>query len=270
MNVVKNLRIRDCFAKLKQANKKALIGYIAAGHPNIDSTVELLRSMAKSGTDIIEVGVPFSDPSADGPIIQHATQQALDNGMTLARVLEQIAIFRKENKKIPIVLMGYLNPIEQMGWDSFAKQAEKVGVDGVLVVDLPPDEAVEAVSILKKFSIAPIFLVAPTTNLHRLSQISPLADGFIYFVSRNGITGQGKPDFSYIDSFLPTLRQSLDLPVVIGFGVRDPEMAKCASQRADGVVIGSAIVDLLEKSPENETIFQLERFLVSIRKAIDS
>lgn len=270
MNAVKNVRIRECFTRLRQSNKKALIGYIAAGHPKLDSTVDLMHCMVKSGTDLIEVGIPFSDPAADGPVIQRATQKALDNGITLSKILDQIHLFRKKDTQTPVILMGYLNPIEKMGWKIFAKRAAEVGVDGVLVVDLPPDEASESVLILREMKISSIFLVAPTTDEKRLSQIGPMADGFIYFVSLNGITGQGEPDFSHVDSFMPTIRNFTNLPILIGFGVRNPEMAQRAARQSDGVIIGSAIVDILEKTSSNNSMDELSKFLTSIRFAIDT
>ncbi|MDD3182341.1 MAG: tryptophan synthase subunit alpha [Alphaproteobacteria bacterium] len=235
-------RIEKRFASLKEANKKAFITYVTAGYPNPEAYAEILMGQAKSGVDLIEIGFPFSDPMADGPIIQAANVQALKEGMTLAKVLELVTLFRKEDNETPIVLMGYYNPIYSYGIMRFLDDAAKAGVDGFIIPDLPPEEDAEFRLPAKDRDINIIRLVTPTTDAKRLPTVLKDSSGFLYCVSIAGITGSVSADPIHLNTTVETLRKSTDLPIVIGFGVNTPDQARDMAKAADGVIVGSAIV----------------------------
>ena len=263
-------RIDTVFANLKQQQRKALIPFITAGDPSQQLTVPLMHALVQAGADVIELGVPFSDPMADGPTIQRASERALANGMSLRGVLGMVAQFRQQDATTPVVLMGYGNPIEAMGWEAFAKRCAEVGVDGALTVDFPPEESHEAFEHLQKHGIAPIFLLAPTTNEARIAQVAKLARGYVYYVSLKGVTGAGNLDLSAIEQKMPQLRKHIKLPIGVGFGIRDAATAKAVSALCDGVVVGSRIVQEIEQSDEHNVVAQVGRLVQTLRTAIDN
>jgi tryptophan synthase alpha chain len=262
-------RIDMTFDKLKQQQRKALIPFITAGDPSLQLTVPLMHGLVAAGADIIELGVPFSDPMADGPVIQRASERALKLGMSLRGVLAMVAEFRKQDSLTPVVLMGYGNPIEAMGWEVFSKRCEEVGVDGVLTVDFPPEESYEAFEHLQKHGIAPIFLIAPTTNESRIEQVAKLARGYVYYVSLKGVTGAGNLDLLAIEQKIPQLRKHIKLPIGVGFGIRDAATAKAVSKLCDGVVVGSRIVQEVENSTEQNVVASVGKLIKELRVAID-
>lgn len=235
-------RLADTFAVLKQSDRTALIPYITAGDPEPSATVGFMHKMVAAGADVIELGIPFSDPMADGPVIQQACERALVHGMSLTGVLQQVREFRRHNDRTPVVLMGYANPLEVMGYARFAEQAAAAGVDGVLVVDLPPEEAEDAIQHFRRYRIDPIFLLAPTSTEQRIKTICRSASGFVYYVSLKGVTGAASLDIKQVKDKLKRIRQHTTLPVGVGFGVRDAELARQLGSVADAVVVGSAIV----------------------------
>jgi tryptophan synthase alpha chain len=263
-------RIDTVFAKLKQQNRKALIPFITAGDPSQALTVPLMHALVQAGADVIELGVPFSDPMADGPTIQRASERALKNGMSLRGVLDMVAEFRKLDANTPVVLMGYGNPIEAMGWETFAQRCAEVGVDGALTVDFPPEESHEAFEHLQSHGIAPIFLLAPTTNEARIAQVAKLARGYVYYVSLKGVTGAGNLDLSAIEQKMPQLRKHIQLPIGVGFGIRDAATARAVSALCDGVVVGSRIVQEIERSDEHNVVANVGRLVQTLRTAIDN
>jgi tryptophan synthase alpha chain len=232
-------------------------------------TVDVMHALVKGGADIIELGVPFSDPMADGPVIQRSSERALAQGVTLRQCLENVKTFRIQNQQTPVVLMGYANPIEQMGHAEFAKAAKAVGVDGVLIVDYPPEECEEFAKQMRSNGIDPIFLLAPTSNQKRIAHAAHIAAGYIYYVSLRGVTGANTLNTSDVASVLPLIRQETSIPVAVGFGIRDAASAKAVSQTADAVVIGSRIVQLLEEAKPGEELASLEHFIHEIRHALD-
>jgi tryptophan synthase alpha chain len=264
-------RLKACFDQLKAQQRTALIPYIAAGDPNPDITVDLMHELVSAGADVIELGVPFSDPMADGPVIQKASERALVYGTSLADVIEMVAVFRQTNEDTPLVLMGYLNPIEIMRYEIFAKQASAAGVDGVLTVDIPPEEAEEYVPALKGYGLDPIFLLSPTTTRDRMKVICKYASGFIYYVSVKGITGTSALDISAVTDKLNTIRSITDLPVGVGFGIKNAATAAAIGKIADAVIVGSALVNLVEQNaPDNAKIIrEINGILSSMRHAID-
>jgi tryptophan synthase alpha chain len=257
-------RISEKFNALRKKKEKALIVYLTAGDPSLAITKELILALEAAGADILEIGVPFSDPTADGPVIQAAAQRALKNGTTLAGILEMIEEVRKESQ-IPIVLFGYFNPIFAYGVKKFAHTAARVGVDGVLVVDLPPEEAPELREFTDAAGIDFIFLIAPTTGALRTRMIADEAAGFIYYVSITGITGTAAPKVADIKTAVNKLRKITKLPVAVGFGITNPEQAREIGKTADGVVIGSALVRLID---ENRTNPDLVKIVTDYTKAI--
>lgn len=263
-------RIDNTFDQLKQQQRKALIPFITAGDPSPQLTVPLMHELVKAGADVLELGVPFSDPMADGPTIQRASERALKHGMTLRGVLDKVAEFRTQDTTTPVVLMGYGNPIEAMGWEAFAKRCAEVGVDGALTVDFPPEESHEAFEHLQAHGIAPIFLLAPTTNEARIAQVAKLARGYVYYVSLKGVTGSGAIDLSAIEQKLPLLRQYIKLPIGVGFGIRDAATAKAVAKLCDGVVVGSRIVQEIEDSNEQNVLANVGRLVQTLRVAIDN
>ncbi len=263
-------RIQTVFEQLEQQQRKALIPFITAGDPNPQLTVPLLHALVKAGADILELGVPFSDPMADGPTIQRASERALKHHVGLHHVLDMAAEFRRENSHTPVVLMGYGNPIEAMGWETFAKRCAEVGVDGVLTVDFPPEESHEAFTHLEAHGIDPIFLLAPTTRDDRVQQVAKLARGYVYYVSLKGVTGAGNLDLSAIEQKLPQLRRHIKLPIGVGFGIRDGATASAVAKLCNGVVVGSRIVQEIENSNEQEVVANVGRLVKELRQAIDN
>ena len=263
-------RIQTVFEQLKLQQRKALIPFITAGDPNPQLTVPLLHALVEAGADILELGVPFSDPMADGPTIQRASERALKHHVGLHHVLDMVAEFRRKNSHTPVVLMGYGNPIEAMGWETFANRCAEVGVDGVLTVDFPPEESHEAFTHLEAHGIDPIFLLAPTTREERVAQVAKLARGYVYYVSLKGVTGAGNLDLSAIEQKLPQLRRHIKLPIGVGFGIRDGATANAVAKLCDGVVVGSRIVQEIEDSNEQEMVANVGRLVKELRQAIDN
>ncbi|WP_018875635.1 MULTISPECIES: tryptophan synthase subunit alpha [unclassified Thioalkalivibrio] len=240
-------RIEQRFAELREQNRAALIPYVTAGDPEPGATVPLMHALVEAGADLIELGVPFSDPMADGPVIQKACERALRFGTGLRDVLAMVAEFRKSDTTTPVVLMGYLNPVERMGYDAFAETAQAAGLDGLLTVDLPPEESEDVVGLLEQSGIDPIFLIAPTTSETRIDHVARAARGFVYYVSLKGVTGSQSLDVSALSARLDGLRRHTGLPLGVGFGIRDAETAAQVARVADAVVVGSAIVRLAEE-----------------------
>ena len=266
---VPGARIAKRFDELAAGGKKALIPYIAAGDPSERMTVELMHALVRGGADLIELGVPFSDPMADGPAIQRAAERAISNGVGLTEIFEMVKQFRCIDTDTPVVLMGYANPIERLGQERFAIAAASAGVDGVLVVDYPPEETDAFVTLLKRHRLAGIYLVAPTTTPARLALIAAVASGYVYYVSLTGVTGAGHLDTDAVAAHLPALRQRFALPIAVGFGIRDAAAAKAISRHADGVVIGSKIVLEIESSPPGQQVQAIESLVRSFRTALD-
>ena len=263
-------RIKQVFEDLAKNKKKGLIPFITAGDPDPGHTVEMMHVLVDAGADVIELGVPFSDPMADGPVIQRASERALVKGVNLEKCIGMVKEFRLKNHHTPVVLMGYANPIERMGWTHFADIASQAGVDGVLIVDYPPEECVEFADELKKVGIDPIFLLAPTSSMGRIEQVAQAAHGYIYYVSLKGVTGAANLNTTSITSIIGDIRAKTNTPIAVGFGIRDAITAKAVSQTADAVVIGSAIVQLLESAPPETGLKLLKQFLTEIRTALDA
>lgn len=262
-------RIQTVFEKLKVQQRKALIPFVTAGDPNPQVTVPLMHGLVEAGADVIELGVPFSDPMADGPTIQRASERALKHNVSLRDVLGMVAEFRKTNASTPVVLMGYGNPIEAMGWETFAKRCAEVGVDGVLTVDFPPEESHEAFAHLEAHGLDPIFLLAPTTSDERIAEVAKLARGYVYYVSLKGVTGAGHLDLAGIEEKLPHLRKYISLPIGVGFGIRDAATALAVAKLCDGVVVGSRIVQEVENSTEQDVVANVGKLVNELRQAID-
>lgn len=266
-------RITPTFAALKAQNRKALIPYVTAGFPHADITPELMHGMVAGGADVIELGVPFSDPSADGPVIQKAGDQALAMGIGLAQVLEMARVFRLQDDKTPVVLMGYANPIEaydlKRGKEAFVRDAAAAGVDGVLVVDYPPEECVAFAATLRSHGMDLIFLLAPTSTDERMAQIAKVASGYVYYVSLKGVTGAGTLDLGAVEAMLPRIRQHVSVPVGVGFGIRDAATARAIGRVADAVVIGSRIIQLMDGQPREQLVPLVRDFLQGVRTALD-
>ena len=243
-------RIDQAFAKAGQ--RAALIPYICTGDPNAETTLALMHELVKNGADVIELGVPFSDPMADGPVIQYASERALAGGMTLRKVLEIVAQFRADDQDTPVVLMGYANPIEAMGRAEFAKNAGAAGVDGVLVVDYPPEEFEDFGDMLKQADIAPIFLLAPTSTEERIKRIAEIASGYVYYVSLRGVTGSSALNIEEVEQRVKAIKQFVKIPVGVGFGISDAESASRVGAVADAVVIGSKLIDTMQKALQGQ------------------
>lgn len=265
-------RLSEKFAGLKAAKRKALIPYITAGDPHPRHTVPLMHTLVQAGADVIELGVPFSDPMADGPTIQLACERALAHGTSLWMVMDMVAEFRKTDTKTPVVLMGYLNPIEMRGLKPFAQRAKSCGVDGVLIVDLAVEEASEYLPVLREHGLDCIFLLAPTSPAERIRAVAREAGGYLYYVSLKGVTGAATLDVMSVAARLDEIRALTQLPIAVGFGIRDAASAKAVGQVADGVVVGSALVAEIEKHQhEPEKLPQLlAEKLSAMRKALDS
>ena len=267
-------RIATTFEALKAQNRKALIPYVTGGFPFADITPDLMHGMVAGGADVIELGVPFSDPSADGPVIQKAGDQALAMGIGLAQVLEMVRLFRQKDSKTPVVLMGYANPIEaydlKRGKDAFVRDASAAGVDGVLVVDYPPEECVAFAATLRAHEMDLIFLLAPTSTPERMAQVAQVASGYVYYVSLKGVTGAGTLDLGAVEAMLPRIRQHVSIPVGVGFGIRDAATARAIGRVADAVVIGSRIIQLIDGQPRAEVVPLVRDFLAGVRQALDA
>lgn len=247
-------RIDTTFQALKSKGKKALITFVMAGDPDAGASLDLLHKMVEGGADIIEIGMPFSDPMADGPAIQAAGLRALNGGMTLEGVFTLVQQFRSKNNDTPIVLMGYLNPILKFGSDNFSNKCKELGVDGLIIVDLPPEEAGELAQKVQQNNIALIRLIAPTSDENRLSKILQGASGFLYYVSIMGITGTKSADAGAVEAHIAKIRAKTDLPIAVGFGIKTPEDAAKFANFADGVVVGSAIVQNIEQNQGNAAL----------------
>jgi tryptophan synthase alpha chain len=263
-------RIAATFAMLQERGRKALIPYIAAGDPFPDATVDIMRALAKAGADLIELGVPFSDPMADGPVIQKASERALSKGIGMTQVLGYVREFRSHDSTTPVVLMGYANPIERYGPNRFIADAQAAGVDGVLVVDYPPEECEAFVGQLKRAKIDPIFLLAPTSTDARIASVARAASGYVYYVSLKGVTGAGHLDVAAVAQTMPRIRAHVKLPVGVGFGIRDGRSARAVAQVCDAVVIGAALVQVLEARTRDNVAAGAAEFIASIRTALDS
>ncbi|HEY1103853.1 MAG TPA: tryptophan synthase subunit alpha [Burkholderiaceae bacterium] len=267
-------RISATLDQLRQQGRQALIPYVTAGFPYADITPALMHGMAAAGADIIELGVPFSDPSADGPVIQQAGEKALAQGVGLAQVLAMVRDFRVTDHRTPVVLMGYANPIERYdirhGTEAFIRDAAEAGVDGVLVVDYPPEECEQFAARLRARQMDLIFLLAPTSTDARMAQIEKVASGYVYYVSLKGVTGAGTLDVEAVAAMLPRIRQHVSVPVGVGFGIRDAATAKAIGAVADAVVIGSKIIQLIDAQPREAVVETAAAFLRDIRAALDS
>jgi tryptophan synthase alpha chain len=263
-------RIQATFEQLAKNRRKALIPFVTAGDPDPQLTVPLMHALVQSGADVIELGVPFSDPMADGPVIQRASDRALKHGVGLDRVLAFVREFRAVNKATPVVLMGYANPIESMGVERFAAEAQKAGVDGVLVVDYPPEECASFAALVRSHDMDLIFLLAPTSSDARMAQVAKLASGYLYYVSLKGVTGAGHLDLAEVAQKIPRIRKQTNLPVGVGFGIRDAATAGAVAEFADAVVIGSAIIQQMEGAAAGEQVLQAGRFMLQIREALDA
>lgn len=263
-------RIASSLSALESAGRKALIPFITAGDPDLSLTVPLMHTLVDAGADIIELGVPFSDPMADGPTIQRSSERALLKRVSLRNVIAAVAEFRTTNASTPVVLMGYANPIEAMGVDAFAEAAAKAGADGVLVVDYPPEESHDFAAKIRALGLDVIFLVAPTSTEKRIQAVGEIGSGYIYYVSLKGVTGAGHIDVSEVAKRIPAIRKSVGMPVGVGFGIRDGASAKALSAVADGVVIGSRIIEEIEGSPADQVLPRVKALVGSIRQAMDS
>jgi tryptophan synthase alpha chain len=271
-------RIQGVFAALKSQQRKALIPFVTAGYPFPDITPELMHAMVAGGADVIELGVPFSDPSADGPVIQKAGDKALAFGIGLVQVLDMVRAFRQSNTSTPVVLMGYANPVERYdqkhaapgAQSAFVRDAAKAGVDGVLIVDYPPEECETFAADLRAHHLDLIFLLAPTSTDARMAQVAKVASGYVYYVSLKGVTGSGALDTGAVEAMLPRIRAHIQVPVGVGFGIRDAATAKTIAKVADAVVIGSKIIQLIEHQPRDLVASTAQSFLREIRAAIDS
>jgi tryptophan synthase alpha chain len=262
-------RIAATFEALKRDRRKALIPYICAGDPLPEATVDVMLAMAHAGADVIELGVPFSDPMADGPVIQKASERALAKGIGMAQVLAYVRGFRAKNDSTPVVLMGYANPIERYGIERFIADAKTAGVDGVLVVDYPPEEAEAFAGQLKTASMDPIFLLAPTSTDPRMAEVGRIASGYVYYVSLKGVTGAGHLDTAAVAAMMPRIRAHVKVPVGVGFGIRDAVTAQAVGRVADAVVIGSRLVQLLETQTRDTLAPAAAAFIAEIRAALD-
>jgi tryptophan synthase alpha chain len=263
-------RIAARLGELAAAGRKGLIPYVAAGDPAPELTLPLLDALAQAGADVIELGVPFSDPMADGPVIQRATERAIRAGVGLRQTLAYVAEFRRRDDRTPIVLMGYANPIERMGRRAFADAARAAGIDGVLVVDYPPEECVEFAADMRAVGIDPIFLLAPTSTDARIEQVARLAAGYLYYVSLKGITGAGHLDVASVAAKLPLIRRHTAVPVGVGFGIRDAASAVAVAATADAVVIGSRLIQAMEDAPRERAVEAAASIVREIRAALDA
>lgn len=264
-------RIAATFEALKAGNKTALVPYIMCGDPDFGTTVKLMHAMVESGVNMIELGVPFSDPMADGPVIQAAAERVLVNHVSLTDVINVVAEFRKTDTETPVILMGYLNPIEVMGYAEFAEKASAAGVDGALTVDIPPEEGEEYTQLLKAKGIDPIYLLAPTSDDSRIASIAEVAGGFVYYVSLKGVTGAATLDIDSVVEKLDQIRQQISLPIGVGFGISDAETAAKLAKVSDAIIVGSAIVKRMHEHGDNpeKLIASVTDLTASMRQAMD-
>jgi tryptophan synthase alpha chain len=262
-------KIQATFERLQAQGRKALIPFITAGDPDPALTVSLMHTLVEAGADIIELGVPFSDPMADGPTIQRASERALKQGVSLRQVLGMVANFRADDNQTPVVLMGYANPIEAMGVDEFAAAAFDAGVDGVLVVDYPPEESVDFAHAMRANALDPIFLLAPTSTATRISQVAALASGYVYYVSLKGVTGSASLDVAAVAARIPEIHAATGVPVGVGFGIRDPATAGAVARIADAVVVGSRIIEEIEQSTADTVCARVHALVAALRRGMD-
>lgn len=265
-------RLAAKFALLAEEGRSALIPYITAGDPKPQMTVPLMRTLVESGANVIELGVPFSDPMADGPVIQRATERALAYHVSLHDVFDMVRDFRRHDSDTPVVLMGYLNPVEVMGYQAFAAAASDAGVDGVLTVDMPPEESAELTGALQSHGLDPIYLLAPTSHEARIRRIGESASGFVYYVALKGVTGAGHLDLASVERKLAEIRDIIDLPLGVGFGIKDAETAAKMARMADAVVVGSALVSRIEANSEDpeQLIAEVSALIGGMRQAMDA
>ena len=264
-------RISGVFAKLREQGRQALIPFVTAGDPELELTLPLMHAMVEAGADIIELGVPFSDPMADGPVIQRASERALAHHVSLHDVIDLVSRFRETDEATPVVLMGYLNPLEVMGYEAFAEAAAAAGVDGVLTVDIPPEEGESFIPAMQAKGIDPIFLLAPTSHRARIERITAAASGFVYYVSLKGVTGAANLSLDSVRDKLTEIRSCTDLPVGVGFGIKDAETAAAMAEFADAVVVGSALVSRIEANLDqpDRAVGEIQALLADMRAAMD-
>lgn len=265
-------RIKARFDQLQSEGRRALIPFITAGDPQPEVTVELMHALVRGGSDLIELGVPFSDPMADGPVIQRASERALKHGVTLHDCIDMVAAFRRDDPDTPVILMGYLNPVEVMGYAAFAEACQTAGVDGALIVDLPPEESEDFVRIMRAHELDQVFLLAPTTSPDRLERICATASGFIYYVSLKGVTGSNRLDTDAVAERLAAIKAKTLLPVGVGFGIKDPETAARVARFSDAVIIGSALVERMVDCADDpeRLVTEATAFMQSMRTAMDA
>ena len=267
-------RIAGTLAVLKAQGRKALIPYVTAGDPFADHTPQIMQALADGGADIIELGVPFSDPMADGPVIQKASERALARGIGMAQVLDMVRAFRQRNSSTPVVLMGYANPIErfdgQHGEGAFIDAAKQAGVDGLLVVDYPPEECEAFAARIKLAGLDLIFLLAPTSTEQRMKEVGRIASGYVYYVSLKGVTGAGHLDTAAVAQMLPRIRRHVSVPLGVGFGIRDAATARAVAEVADAVVIGSRLIEILQTQTRDNAAVAAQAFMAEIRAALDA
>ncbi|MEQ6884941.1 tryptophan synthase subunit alpha [Salicola sp. Rm-C-2C1-2] len=265
-------RIEQRLTTLREQGRKALIPYITAGDPDTDETLHIMHSLVQAGADLIELGVPFSDPMADGPVIQRACERALAKGCTSRDVLEVVRRFRETDGETPVVLMGYLNPVEAMGYETFAGRAAEAGVDGVLMVDLPPEEAGDVVPWFQSQGLDLIFLISPTTSDERIRRMGEYSSGYLYYVSLKGVTGSASIDARAVEDGVARIRDLTELPVAVGFGIRDAETAAAIGRVSDAIIVGSIIVDCIGRHPEGgESLHQALKTLVKpLKDSLDT
>ncbi len=262
-------RITNTFKKLKEKNKKALIPYITAGDPHPDLTLSMMHALVDSGADMIELGIPFSDPMADGPTIQRASERALAHHVGLSHVFKMVNAFREKDTQTPIILMGYANPIEAIGAEAFVERAKTADVDGIITVDYPPEECMQFTKLLKEKNIDSIFLLSPTSELNRVKLIIEQASGFLYYVSLKGVTGAANIDIEQVKSKVGMIRELTDLPIGVGFGVRDAATAKEVAKISDAVVVGSRMVQEIENSNQENLIQNISKLMQELREAVN-
>jgi tryptophan synthase alpha chain len=264
-------RLKARFDALRTKGRKALIPFITAGDPNPDVTVPLMHELVKAGADVLELGIPFSDPMAEGPAIQRACERALAHHITMTNVLDMVRQFRTTDSDTPVVLMGYLNPIEAMGYEAFAEHAVASGADGVITVDLPPEEADDYLAAFNRQGLDPVFLLAPTSTDERIRRVAEVASGFVYYVSLKGVTGASNLDPVEVEAKLTKIRKQVSLPLGVGFGIKSPEVAASVARIADAVVVGSALVNRIADLADrpDEILKTVPDFVASLREAMD-
>lgn len=265
-------RIARRFAALAEVQRKALIPYVMVGDPSLEAMPQLLETLVAAGADLLELGMPFSDPIADGPVIQSAGERALAKGANIHSVLATVAKFRESDQETPVILMGYLNPIEFYGYERFAEAAAAAGVDGILAVDVPPEETAELKATLKAQGIAFIYLLAPTSDSQRMAKVAAAADGFLYYVSLKGVTGAAVSDLDFVKQQLAAIRAVTTLPVGVGFGVKDAATAQALAPLADALIVGSKLIEtMLPHHDDLPTLFsEVQQFVTMLRQAIDN